>query len=272
MANERETSLSGKVAIVTGASREIGAAMAAALACQGAAVLVAHHAEPGLADLTVDRIRAAGGTALAHDCNCTRVAENAALIRRAVDAFGRVDVLVANAGVTMWGSFLECTEQAWDSVCDLNLKGSFFAAQAAARQMIRQGSPGAIVLSSSIAGVRAIPYLAAYGVTKAGLRQMARALALELGPHRIAVNALGIGPTLNARNLADDPDYDAQWGRVSPAGRAARPDDVAGALLYVVANPYVTGTTLMVDGGWSIHSPTPPLDFAAPRPGVAAPS
>jgi 3-oxoacyl-[acyl-carrier protein] reductase len=260
-----ERPLAGKVAIVTGASREIGAAMALALAQKGAGVLVAHYREDDLATETVARVRSAGGKAIVHDCDCSRVDENEALVARAVDAFGRLDVMVANAGVTMWGEFLDYTEDKWDAVADLNLKGSFFGAQAAARQMIRQGTPGAIVFSSSIAGIRALPYLSAYGVTKAGLVHMARALALELGPHRITVNALGIGPTLNARNLADDPDYDAHWGEVVPAGRAARPEDMAAALLGLVTNPYVTGETLVVDGGWSVQSPSPPLDFAAKR-------
>ena len=183
------------------------------------------------------------------------------MITRAVHEFGRLDIFVANAGLTMWAPFLEYTEAAWDTVIDLNLKGSFFGAQAAALQMIRQSSPGSIVFSSSVAGMQAIQYLSAYGVSKAGLRQMARCLALELGSHRISVNALGIGPVLNTRNLNDDPDYDAHWGGVSPAGRAARPEDVARALLYLVENPYVTGTTLVIDGGWTIHSPIPRLDF-----------
>ncbi len=269
MANDRRTEeapttsdLTGRVAIVTGASREIGAAMATGLARRGAAVLVAHHDEPALADATVAAIVRTGGRALAHDCDCSRVDANAAMVARAVEAFGRLDLFVANAGLTSWGAFLDYTEEAWDTVADLNLKGSFFGAQAAARQMIAQRTPGAIVFSSSIAGVQAIPFLAAYGVTKAGLRHMARCLAVELGAHRITVNAIGIGPTLNARNLADDPDYDAHWGALLPAGRAARPDDIADALLYLAQSPYVTGETLMVDGGWTIRSPTPPLDFA----------
>jgi NAD(P)-dependent dehydrogenase (short-subunit alcohol dehydrogenase family) len=254
-------SLTGSVAVVTGASREIGAAIAEILARRGAAVLVAHYREPELAEATVARIRAAGGTALAHDGDCSMVAETQAMIARAVREFGRLDVFVANAGLTMWAPFLEYTEAAWDTVIDLNLKGSFFGAQAASQQMIRQGTPGSIVFSASVTGVQAIPYLSAYGISKAGLRQMARCLALELGPHHISVNALGIGPTLNARNLEDDPDYDAHWGSVSPAGRAARPEDVARALLFLVENRYITGETLMVDGGWTIHSPTPRLDF-----------
>ena len=263
MGNNPENSgdLSGKAAIVTGANREIGAAIAEALAREGAAVLVAHYHEPELAEATVARIRSIGGTALPYDCDCSIVSETQGMIARAVSEFGRLDIFVANAGLTMWAPFLEYTEAAWDTVMDLNLKGSFFGAQAAAQQMIRQSTPGSIVFSSSVAGIQAIQYLSAYGVSKAGLRQMALCLALELGPHRISVNALGIGATVNARNLNDDPDYDAHWGGVAPAGRAGRPEDVARGVLYLVENPFITGTTLMIEGGWTIHSPIPRLDF-----------
>ena len=257
----KSASLIGKAAIVTGASREIGAAMAEALAREGAAVLVAHYREPELAEGIVSRIRSIGGMALSYDGDCSIVSEIRGMVARAVSEFGRLDIFVANAGLTLWAPFLEYTEAAWDTVMSLNLKGSFFGAQAAAQQMVKQGSGGSIVFSASVAGIQAIPYLSAYGISKAGLRHMARSLALELGPHRISVNALGIGATLNQRNLNDDPNYDAHWGSVSPAGRAGRPADVARALLFLVANPYITGTTLMIDGGWTIHSPTPRLDF-----------
>ena len=253
--------LSGKAAIVTGASREIGAALAEALARRGAAVLIAHYLEPDLAEAAVARIRAFGGAALSYDADCSKVSENQAMVDRAVNEFGRLDIFVANAGLTMWAPFLDYPEDHWDTVINLNLKGSFFGAQAAARQMVKQGSGGHIVFSSSVAGIQAIQYLSAYGVSKAGLRHMARSLAVELGPHRISVNTLGIGATLNQRNLNDDPDYDAHWGSVAPAGRAGRPEDVARGLLYLIENPYITGTTLMIDGGWTIQSPTPRLDF-----------
>mgnify|MGYP000473091666 CR=1 FL=1 len=253
--------LEGSVALVTGGSREIGAAIAAALASAGAAVLIGHHGEAELAETIAETIRARGGRAVAHEADLRLLTETEAIVAQAVAAFGRLDICVANAGVTVWGRFLEYSEAKWDAVADLNLKGSFFLAQAAARQMIRQGSPGSILFSSSIAGHRVLPGLAAYGATKAALSHLARCLAVELAPHRIAVNAIGIGPTLNARNLADDPDYDRHWGAVSPAGRAARPEDIAGAALFAVTTPYVTGTTLMVDGGWTAQAPLPPMDF-----------
>ncbi len=266
MVNESGAPLAGQVAVVTGASREIGAAMAEALAQHGLAVVVAHFGEPELAAATVARIQAAGGMAVPHDADCSKVVEAQGLVQRAVSEFGRVDVFVANAGLTMWAPFLDYTESAWDTVMDLNLKGSFFGAQAAARQMIRQGTPWSILFSSSVTGLQAISHLSAYGISKAGLRQMARCLALELGPHHLSVNALAIGAILNARNLNDDPDYAEHWAGVCPAGRVGRPEDVARALLFLVDNPYITGETLAVDGGWTITSPTPRMDFVGRPP------
>ena len=261
MEERNSTSLAGKAAVVTGASQEIGAAMAEALAARGAAVVVAHYREPALAEAVVNRIQEAGGQALAHDADCSSVADAQGLVRRAVEAFGRLDVFVANAGLTMWAPFLDYTEAAWDTVMDLNLKGSFFGAQAAARQMIRQGTRGSIVFSSSGAGLRAVSHLSAYGISKSALQHMARCLALELGPHQINVNAIGIGPIVNTRNLQDDPDYNAHWGAILPAGRAGRPQDVARALLFLVENDFVTGETLMMDGGQMVTTPLPPMDF-----------
>lgn len=252
--------LDSKVAIVTGASREIGAAMAEGLARAGAAVLVSHFGEAALADATVDRIRAAGGTAEAFEADCADLPQNQALVERAVAAFGRLDILAANAGLTRYCPFLEMDEATYDTVMDLNLKGSYFAAQAAARQMVKQGSPGSIVFSASVTGMRVLPGGSAYGVTKAGLRHMARCLAVELGPHRIAVNALGIGAILNERNLKDDPLFAEHWGALAPAGRVGYPEDVSNGLLYLVHNPYVTGTTLMIEGGWILSSPLARLE------------
>jgi NAD(P)-dependent dehydrogenase (short-subunit alcohol dehydrogenase family) len=253
-------SLQGRVAIVTGGSREIGVSMAEALAADGAAVLISHHGPPDLAAPALERIGAAGGRALLHHADLSSVAECRAMVARAVEAFGRLDILAANAGITIWGPFLEVDEATWDSVVDLNLKGAFFCAQAAAREMAAQRGGeaddpygGRIVFSSSVTGGVAAANCAPYAISKAALRHMATVLAYELGPYGITVNALGIGATLNARNLQDDPAYEAHWAGVIPAGRVGLPADVAAALRYLVApeTAMVTGHTLMIDGGWS---------------------
>ena len=259
-----------RVAIVTGASKEIGAAMIEALAREGAAVVAHYATDPAPAEALAQRIRAGGGKAIALGADCSRVTGNVALVQAAIDAFGRLDIFVANAGITKFSPFLTYTEADYDSVLNLNLKGSFFGAQAAARQMIqqRERNPGdtyggRIVFSSSVAGTVAVPGLAAYGTTKAGLYHLASALAVELGQYRITVNALGIGATTNARNLRDDPKYDEHWATVLPIGRAMRPEDSAAALLYLVspAASGVTGTTLMVEGGQRLQSMVPAAEL-----------
>jgi NAD(P)-dependent dehydrogenase (short-subunit alcohol dehydrogenase family) len=254
-----EAPLAGRVAVVTGASHEIGAAMAEGLAAHGAAVAVAHHGAQELADAVVGRIHGSGRRAIAIDGDLSLVADNRRLVERTVEELGRLDVFVANAGLTRWGPFLEVDEETWDTVLDLNLKGSYFGAQAAARQMVAQGDGGRIVFSSSVTGSLAIPNLSAYSVTKAALMHLATVLALELGAHGITVNALAIGATVNERNLADDPDYAEHWAGVAPTGRAGTPGDVAAALSFLVSAEagQVTGRTLAVDGGWSGVGRTP---------------
>jgi 3-oxoacyl-[acyl-carrier protein] reductase len=259
--------LQERVAIVTGASREIGAAMALALAREGAAVVVSYGSDATRAEATVRRIRDAGGRAIACRADGSNVADNYALVRAAVDAFGRLDIFVANAGITKFGRFIDYSEAAYDTVVDLNLKGSFFGAQAAAQRMMKQprdGYGGRIVFSSSVVGSTVVPGLAAYGATKAGINYLAGALAVELSQFGITVNSIGIGATTNERNLNDDPNYAAHWGAVLPIGRALTPEDAANALLYLVSPgaSAVTGITLAVDGGHTLQSPTPPMDFA----------
>ena len=226
---------------------------------RSAAVVVAHSGEQELADAVAAGIRSEGGAAHAFEADLSSVEANQALVDFAVAEVGRLDVFVANAGLTRWSPFLEMDEATWDEVVDLNLKGSYFGAQAAARRMVAQGGGGRIVLSSSVTGIVAAPNLSAYSVTKAGLAHMARVLAVELGPHGITVNALAIGATLNERNLGDDPEYAEHWAGVIPTGRVGQPGDVAAALLYL-ASPeagMVTGHTLVVDGGWSAVGDVP---------------
>ena len=234
--------------------------MADALAAEGAAVVISQHEAPELAREVVDRILDEGGRALAVQADLSRVADNERLVERAVAEFGRLDIFVANAGVSLRGPFLEFDEKTWDTLVDLNLKGAYFGAQLAARQMVvqREREPddafgGRIVFSSSVQGLVAIRDNSAYAATKAALSHAATVIAAELGPHGITVNALGIGATLNARNLEEDPGYAEHWAGVIPTGRVGTPADVAAALTYLVspAASMVSGHTLVVDGGWS---------------------
>jgi 3-oxoacyl-[acyl-carrier protein] reductase len=255
--------LSGKVALVTGASKGIGQALAVGLGQAGAAVVVGYHQDRAGAEAAVAAIHAGGGRAIAVGGDVAQVATGRELVARAVAAFGRLDIACCHAGITSWGKFLDYTEEAFDAVVNTNLKGAYFTAQAAARQMAQQGSGGRIILTSSVTGVVAVPYLSAYGMTKSGLQQLARNLVLELSPYGITINAVAPGSILNERNLQDDPDYGPKWAEVIPLHRAGGPQDVVEAILFLASDGagWITGQTLVVDGGWTAYSPTPGFEF-----------
>ena len=172
-------------------------------------------------------------------------------VREMVDDFagrhGRLDVVMANAGITNYGAFLEYTPEAFDRLTAVNLRGSYFTAQAAAKAMIRtRNENGRIILLSSVTGVQAFLNLSAYGVTKAGLRMMARALALELGSYGITVNSICPGAIHTERTVADDPKFDSNWAGVSPTGRVGFVEDVAETAMFL-ASPearQITGQTI----------------------------
>jgi NAD(P)-dependent dehydrogenase (short-subunit alcohol dehydrogenase family) len=246
-----------KVAIVTGTNREIGAAIVVGLAQVGFAVLAAHYGEADRVQAMLEPLRDQGFQIESFEADLTVVENNQHLVARAIELWGRLDVFVGNAGLTVHVPFLETTETQWDTVVDLNLKASFFGAQAAARAMMAQGrnsgNQGRIIFSSSVTGVQALPKLAAYGITKAAVQHMAQTLGGELGRHGITVNALGIGATLNERNLQDNSRYESDWASVIPVGRVGTPEDVAQAVVWLTtpAAGMVNGHTLMIDGGWS---------------------
>lgn len=251
----------GKVAVVTGAGVGIGASICQQLVAQGAQVVL-NDADAALAEQTAhdigspSQIIGIGGDVA--DVGVTR-----SLVEQAVAAFGRLDIAVANAGLTTWCSFLDYTPEMFERITGVNLRGSYFLAQAAAQQFQQQDSGGRILFMSSVTGHQAIPYVTAYGMTKAALEHLARALTVELAPYRITVNCVAPGATVTPRNLADDPDYEAHWAGVTPSGRPAFPADIAQAALFLLSDAasQITGQTLVVDGGWTAVSPTPRLDF-----------
>lgn len=252
--------LSGKVAIVTGINREIGASIALTFAKAGATVIGVYFGEKERVDPVCATAQQHGATLTAIEADLRSVAENTRVVDYAISHCGGVDIFVANSGVTVFGDFLAMTESDWHHVMDLNLKGTFFGIQAAAKQMVAQGRGGRVVLSSSVTGITAMAGASIYGTSKAALRHMAAILGVELGGHGITVNAIAIGATLNDRNLVGDPDYAANWAQLSPVGRVGYPQDVADTALYL-CSPYaalVNGQTLTIDGGWTHKSPLYP--------------
>ncbi len=251
-----------QVAIVTGAGVGIGYAIAEQLALQGASVLL-NDVDMAVAEEAAGQILAAGGICQPFAADVGNVDSVRAMVGAAVEQFGRLDMVVCNAGLTVWGDFFSYTPEMFDRVVSVNLRGTYFLAQAAARQMREQGPGGRIVFISSVTGHQAVPYLSAYSMSKAGLEMLARNLVIELSRYGITINCVAPGATSTPRNLADDPNYDTIWGQVIPTGKVIQPGDIAQAALYLLSAGarQVNGQTIIVDGGWNAISPSPSLDF-----------
>jgi 3-oxoacyl-[acyl-carrier protein] reductase len=253
-----ENSLKGQVAIVTGAGEGIGLEIARQLALQGAAVLL-NDINAGLASQAAQDISNEGGTCAGVGGDVADVQVVRDLVSRAVTEFGRLTIAVANAGLSLWDDFFDFKPEDFQRVLAVNLAGSFFLAQAAARRMRQQKTGGRILFLSSVAGNQAIATSSVYAMTKKGLEMLARSLVSEVSAYGITVNAIAPGATVTPRTVAAVPDYEPIWSTVIPTGRPCYPRDMAQAALFFLspAADQITGQTLIVDGGWSATSPEP---------------
>ncbi|MBT1701343.1 SDR family oxidoreductase [Fulvivirgaceae bacterium PWU4] len=246
-----------KVAIITGAGQGIGLEIARQLARQGASVLL-NDLEESLASEAAQLIHEEKGVCVPLAGDASDVGFIQSMVDKAVQQFGKLDIAIANAGITLFGDFLEYESDDFNKVMKVNLGGSFFLAQAASRQMIQQGTGGRLLLMSSVTGHQAHKNLAAYGMSKAALEMLARTLVVELSQYRITVNAIAPGATITERT-AHDPDYDKTWSRITPIGKPASTKDIANAALFLVSpqSGHITGQSLVIDGGWTSVSPSP---------------
>lgn len=248
---------SNHTAIITGAGQGIGFEIARQLALNGAAVLI-NDIDVGLIEKAANRITAEGGKCIPLAGDAADVDFIQQMVDTTVQNFGKLDIVIANAGITLFGDFFTYPAESLQGVLRLNLQGSFFLAQKAANQMISQQSGGSILLMSSVTGHQAHKNLAAYGMTKAALEMLAKNLVVELSPHQITINTVAPGATLTERTL-EDAEYKSTWSRITPMGRPATVEDVANAVLFLVSPEarHVTGQNLIVDGGWTSMSPSP---------------
>lgn len=247
-----------KVAIVTGGSLGIGAAIVRRLARDGYAVALDYHTHSDPANAIAQEIAGEGGQALVVQADVSSVPDVTHLVTQAVARFGRLDLLVNNAGIEQRMNFLDTSESAWDQQIAVDLKGPYFAAQAAARQMVAQGGGGCIVNISSVHEDVPMVGNAVYCAAKGGLRMLTRTLANELSAHGIRIVNIGPGAVatpINAATLADPVKVQALLAEI-PLHRIAQPDDIANAVAWLASDQasYITGTTLFVDGGLMVFA------------------
>jgi len=246
-------SLNGKVAIVTGGNSGIGKAITLGLAKAGANVTIDYVAHPEATEELERAIAALGDVAIGVHADVSRVADLQALIDATVAKFGRVDIMVNNAGVETRTSVVNTTEDQYDKVLAINLKSAFFGTQIAAKQMIAQGGGGSIINITSVHEDWPMPGNTAYCLAKGGMRMLTRTAGVELAPHGIRVVGVGPGAVATPINLStmNDPALLAKLNAAIPLGRMAEPDEIANVVVFLASDSakYITATTIIADGG-----------------------
>ncbi|MDQ1530199.1 MAG: glucose 1-dehydrogenase [Microbacteriaceae bacterium] len=245
--------LEGKTVVVTGGNSGIGAAIVLDMAAAGANVVIDYVAHPEATDELVKQAEQAGGKAVGVQADITKLDDLERMIATAVDTFGRLDVLVNNAGMETRTSLLDTTPEQYDTVMAVDLKSAFFASQLAAKQFIKQGDGGLIINISSVHEDWPMPGNTPYCVAKGGMRMLSRTAGVELGPHGIRmVNvAPGAVETPINRETMDDPEQLKKLDAAIPMQRMAKPQEIADVVTFLASGKaaYMTSTTVVVDGG-----------------------
>ena len=252
-------SLHGKVAIVTGGNSGIGKAIALALAKAGANIVIDYIVHPEATEALEREIAALGDTAIGVAADVSQIDQLQGLMDQAVAKFGRIDVMINNAGVETRTSVLDTTEAQYDRVLSINLKSAFFGTQIAARQMLKQGSGGRIINITSVHEDWPMPGNTAYCLAKGGVRMLTRTAGVELAPHGILVVGVGPGAVATPINLStmQDPSLMAKLNAAIPLGRMAQPEEIANVVVFLAGDgaSYLTATTIFADGGIMQSSP-----------------
>lgn len=251
--------LKGKVAIVTGGNSGIGLAIALELARQGANIAIDYVANPDATEALEKQVSALGDLVIGVEADVSQVADLQRLVDTTVRAFGRVDIMVNNAGVETRTSVLDTTEAQYEKVLSINLKSAFFGTQIAAKQMIAQGGGGRIINITSVHEDWPMPGNTAYCLSKGGMRMLTRTAGVELAPHGIRVVGVGPGAVATPINLStmNDPALLHKLDAAIPLGRMAKPEEIANVVAFLASDAasYVTATTIFADGGIMQSSP-----------------
>jgi glucose 1-dehydrogenase len=251
--------LKGKVAVVTGGNSGIGKAIVLALAKQAANVVIDYVCHPEATEALECQVAALGDQAIGVEADVSKVADLQRLINAAVQKFGRVDVMVNNAGIETRTSVLDTTEGQYERVLEINLKSAFFGTQLAARQMIKQGGGGRIINITSVHEDWPMPGNTAYCLSKGGMRMLTRTAGIELAPHNILVVGVGPGAVATPIHLSTmkDPALMKKLDSAIPLGRMAQPEEIASVVAFLAGDgaSYVTATTIFADGGIMHSSP-----------------
>lgn len=246
-------SLKNKVAIVTGGNSGIGKAIVLELAKQGANIVIDFITHPEATDELERSVALLGEQAIGVKADVSQIADLEKLVDAAVQRFGRLDIMVNNAGLETRTSVLDTTEAQYDQVMNVNLKSAFFGVQIAAKQMIRQGGGGRIINISSIHEDWPMPGNAAYCLSKGGMRMLTRTAGVELARHNILIVGVGPGAVATPINVStmQDPTLLAKLDRAIPLGRMAKPEEIASIVAFLAGDgaSYLTATTIMADGG-----------------------